>query len=213
MRTDSSSPNPQNKRDASLTLCCLLRRHDGAPGPPLRDRRCGEPDRLGAERPRPRRRQPAKREAAPLRGEDLRRSRNPSAEASERSEPLETKGGAGALTRQHEAASILRPPAGHQRQERVEEAEEEGRRVPPRRRRRGFIGRGGWPSAGQQRIRDCPLLREKRRWPENGGEGKRLQGRAQWSSRSWLGCEHLANRYTQRCDIVRARHGWVLLTD
>ena len=60
-----------------LTLLSLLRRHDGAPGPPLRDRRGGEAAAgLGAERLRPRRRcQPAQREPAPLRGEDLRETR------------------------------------------------------------------------------------------------------------------------------------------
>jgi hypothetical protein len=82
-------PTNQREAKARLTLRGLLRRHDGPSGPPLRDRRRGEPARLGAERPRRRRRrQPAKREAASLRGEDLRwrtgSSRSPSAEALER---------------------------------------------------------------------------------------------------------------------------------
>jgi hypothetical protein len=63
-------------RAAGLTLRGLLRGHDGAPGPPFGGRRGDEAAAgLGAERLRPRRRrQPAEREAAPLRGEDLRES-------------------------------------------------------------------------------------------------------------------------------------------
>jgi hypothetical protein len=75
---NSNGRTKNNVIGARLTFRGLLRGHDGAPRHPLGGRRGDEAAvGLGAERLRPRRRrQPAEREAAPLRGEDLRGGRS-----------------------------------------------------------------------------------------------------------------------------------------